>query len=149
MLIIRVKATDKFRVGDIINLELANDNLCELASPDGEALCNKVLDIPKYEHFMSPSDINGMENTTIGIEIYPNPASSYVKINYSLINNELVNISLYNSLGEIANNIVSKPEYKGNHTIETNISDLQPGLYYLRMGLINNSVIIRKLVITK
>jgi mRNA-degrading endonuclease HigB of HigAB toxin-antitoxin module len=145
---IKVKTTDNFKAGDVIRFDVAQDLTCELADPQGEVIEHSILSIPRIEA-ISNSTVQSLDNESVSLDVYPNPASTFVKVNFSINNDELVNISLYNSLGEIVTNIDNTIVAKGNHTSTIDVSNFETGVYYVKMILSNNSVIIKKVVISR
>jgi hypothetical protein len=147
LLIIKVKTKNNFKPGNIIRLELENSTICELTNPVGIPYEYSVIDVPSIEY--NTSNIERINDNSFNISIYPNPATNFVKIRYRIEENEYVNISLFNYLGEVVANIEDKFKTKGEYITESDMSNLQSGIYYLRIVLNNNSVIIRKVVFSK
>ncbi|MBN1116930.1 MAG: CotH kinase family protein [Bacteroidales bacterium] len=69
--------------------------------------------------------------------VYPNPATNWINIVVQGQNfrNEEVFVEVYNTLGEL----VKKADYDSNSTMMMNISELDPGLYLLRIIGINDN----------
>ncbi|MBU1099793.1 MAG: T9SS type A sorting domain-containing protein [Bacteroidetes bacterium] len=81
----------------------------------------------------SVTDIDYEEDLALNYRLeqnYPNPFNPSTVINYSLKNEDFVVISVYNSLGEIVNIIVSESKRAGNYSIDFNASHLPSGVYY-------------------
>ena len=148
MFIITVKTNNNFNSGDVINLEVANDPSSELADPNAIPIDNSVLSIPRIE-FLTTTGIQDMEESTDYFEVYPNPADKFVDLSYYINNDESVNISLYNSIGEIVMNFDNGFKSKGKYSKHLNISDLPAGMYSFRMILNNNRIINKKIVISR
>ena len=76
-------------------------------------------------------------NEVIGISekelLYPNPASEFVYLNFNSATEELVNIQIVNSIGQLVKqhpaNIV-----KGHNQIKIQVDDIKPGMYLLRIN---------------
>ena len=81
--------------------------------------------------------------------IYPNPSDGKLNINYTLSKDCNVNIGIYNILGEKIKEIENNSKAKGNYNLEYNLSSLPSGVYSCRMKSGDNSVIIKRLVISK
>jgi hypothetical protein len=61
---------------------------------------------------------------------YPNPFNPATLINYSLPKESLVNISIYNCIGELVKNFDNKIESAGNHNHSFDGSRLSSGVYF-------------------
>ena len=83
----------------------------------------------------------------IQINIFPNPTSTSCNLNYTLQSDELVTVSVYNTLGELVY-IETKNVNAGNVTHELNISELHSGNYSVQISINNNSIT-KKLTIIK
>ncbi len=74
-------------------------------------------------------------NITVANEIFklsPNPASSILKIEFSSLG-EHMEVAIYNELGSKLNIIANKKFNMGIQAINVDISDLTPGVYYIRI----------------
>ncbi|MBN1639170.1 MAG: T9SS type A sorting domain-containing protein, partial [Ignavibacteriales bacterium] len=64
---------------------------------------------------------------------YPNPFNPTTKIEYSIANAGLVELKIYNILGEEITTLVNEIQNPGKHTIEFNGIDLSSGVYFYRI----------------
>ncbi len=64
---------------------------------------------------------------------YPNPFNPSTSISFSIPENQFVNLTVYNSLGEKVSVLVNKVLTAGQHTINFNASGLSSGIYMVRM----------------
>lgn len=64
---------------------------------------------------------------------YPNPFNPSTTIEFSIAEQGLVNLSVYNLLGEKVATIVSEMMESGNHKIEFNAYNLASGIYLVKM----------------
>jgi hypothetical protein len=77
-------------------------------------------------------DLNVAENINNGVVLsqnMPNPASSNTVVNYSLTNNERVNLIVRDITGRIVMNINEGVQAAGNHSININVDQLGAGIY--------------------
>ena len=107
----------------------------------------------KYIHlpYKQPSSVELPDNNwgdKLYCNIYPNPFSSELKIEFSLKTTSFVNISIYDSFGREAARFINEQKFPGNYTVEINCNNLSSGIYYCRF-LINNYVYSQKLVLIK
>lgn len=71
---------------------------------------------------------------------YPNPFNSSTTINFSLSNDALVELNVFNIKGELVKNLISKKVQKGNSSIIFKAENFNSGLYFYQM-LIEGNVI--------
>ncbi|MFO7524520.1 MAG: T9SS type A sorting domain-containing protein, partial [Ignavibacteriaceae bacterium] len=67
---------------------------------------------------------------------YPNPFNPTTKINFSIPESGLVQLKVYNLLGEVITILVNEEKQAGKHEVQFNASNLSSGiyLYTLRAG---------------
>ena len=64
---------------------------------------------------------------------YPNPFNPSTTINFSIPVNEVVNLTVFNALGEQVTVLMNKELTAGHYTVNFNASGLASGIYILRM----------------
>lgn len=77
-------------------------------------------------------------NTTRLFQNYPNPFNNSTVIKYQVLERSLLNVSIFNSLGQKVNKLVNSMNDKGIYEIywngeDTNGKQLATGIYYLRL----------------
>ena len=84
-------------------------------------------------------------NISLG-KAYPNPASSQVSFDYSNNDGSVINVVVYNLLGqEVKSQLVS-----GSHgRINIAVDDLQPGVYFCNLLIDNNAVKTEKFIVKR
>lgn len=82
-------------------------------------------------------------------EIYPNPASNH--INYTFIQNEEgeVYAEIYNILGRKVKVTINEFFRKGTFTIKLNVTDLQPGHYFVALYSSNKKPLVKHFIIAR
>ena len=78
---------------------------------------------------------------------HPNPFNPSTQISYTLANAGLVNISVYNALGQKVAELVNKGMNAGTHNIEFNANNFASGLYFYRIETANYSKTMKMLLI--
>ena len=99
-----------------------------------------------YKYRLRMIDLDGSYNYSDEIEVnikqpnnfnlqqnYPNPFNPATKIRYSIQNESLVNLTIYNSLGELIETLVNNQQSAGNYEVIWNASNLASGIYFYRM----------------
>lgn len=66
-------------------------------------------------------------------EVYPNPSSDLVNIRFTTTTHDRVNIRVFNPLGQEVNRIIDHDLPAGEHEQVLIVSDLSPGVYFIRM----------------
>jgi hypothetical protein len=77
------------------------------------------------------------------LQVYPNPADDYVMIDLAGLNNGTIEISIYNTLGQLVKNMRAL----SGHATQIMISDLDKGLYYVVAKRDNSVVLTSRLVV--
>ncbi|MEZ5198264.1 MAG: T9SS type A sorting domain-containing protein [Bacteroidales bacterium] len=75
---------------------------------------------------------------------YPNPANTYVSINYDFKGNRNAKIAIYNLLGTAVKEIELTESFG---TLKVNTSDLIEGIYFYSLLINNESISTHKLII--
>lgn len=65
---------------------------------------------------------------------FPNPFNPSTTINFSIPENALVSLKIYNPLGEEVGTLISQEIPKGNHKVEFNASNLNSGMYFYTLS---------------
>ncbi len=86
----------------------------------------------KFEY----SDVVTVSGILAKTELYqnhPNPFNPSTQINFVLANAGLVNISVYNALGQKVTELVNTNMNAGNHNVEFNANNFASGFYFYRL----------------
>ena len=102
---------------------------------DREAMkANMLTAASKYETITDvKKDETGIPLVYALNQNYPNPFNPSTKISFSLTDTEYVSLSVYNSLGQKVEDLVSKELNSGNYIIDFNGSKLSSGIYFYRL----------------
>lgn len=73
-----------------------------------------------------PLSLSPISNNIIPINVYPNPATSYIIFKLGLVTNEIIELTLYNVKGQVVKSI----DVKQKQIIKMDISFLKSGVYY-------------------
>jgi pimeloyl-ACP methyl ester carboxylesterase len=109
----------------------------KLIDNDGSFAYSKIIE----------ADINIPTNFELS-QNYPNPFNPTTVIKYSIPADGLVNISLYNMLGERVKEIVNGFHKSGYYTINFNASSLASGVYFYRLNS-GGKEIVKKMMVLK
>ncbi len=69
----------------------------------------------------------------IEISNYPNPFNPTTQISYQIPKDGLVNLVVYNTLGQKVETLVSKQQTSGKYSVQFNASDLPSGVYFYKL----------------
>jgi plastocyanin len=79
---------------------------------------------------------------------YPNPFNPTTTIKYSIQENSLVVLKVYNVLGEEVKTLVNEVKSRGNYSVSFNASDLTSGIYYYQIRA-GNYISVKKMTVLK
>ncbi|MCW9065294.1 MAG: T9SS type A sorting domain-containing protein, partial [Ignavibacteriaceae bacterium] len=101
----------------------------------------KFYDLKEEVDISAPNSYDLSQN-------YPNPFNPATKIKYSVPVEGLVNIAVFNILGEKVADLVNSVQKAGNYELTFNATNLASGMYIYRMES-GNYVSIKKMMILK
>ena len=94
-----------------------------------------------------PTSVNNVQQTNLRLEVYPNPASSSVNINYSVSHAETVRIEVSDMTGKKVKEINASARNSNNQE-KIDVSDLHSGIYTVRLMTEDGGETVSKLVLT-
>ncbi len=77
--------------------------------------------------------INEEDENAIPVSLYPSPATSSVKVDYSLNDAAEIQISILDVLGKIVLYVKLEKQTVGSHSHEINLNGLSAGTYFIRL----------------
>jgi hypothetical protein len=112
-----------------------------LGDTKDEMKTNMEAAVAKYNTtFTSVKPIEGIPMGFVLTQNYPNPFNPTTKINFSLIKNEFVNLSVYNVLGQKVAELINSDMNVGNYSVDFNAGKLASGVYIYRLATPTQSV---------
>ena len=78
----------------------------------------------------------------------PNPAQDYSMIKFTMLQESLVSISVFNSIGQKVADLEKANLYSGSHQYELNTCAFNNGIYFIEIAVNGNSMS-KKLFINK
>ena len=79
---------------------------------------------------------------------YPNPFNPSTMINFTIVEKNNVNLSIYNQSGQLVKNLVNEEKESGNYSVNFQAVGLSAGVYYYTLKT-NNSIISKKMILNK
>ena len=79
---------------------------------------------------------------------YPNPFNPSTLLNYQIPENNYVNLTVYNSLGQTVAKLVNEYQSKGKYSVEFDASNLSSGIYFYKIKAGEFSDV-KKMLLTK
>ena len=73
---------------------------------------------------------NQFETDDFGLNVYPNPASNSITINFTGFSGH-VKITIFNSIGAVVKKVTNKTYDSNNHSLQVDISNLARGNYFV------------------
>ncbi len=95
---------------------------------------NMTAVVDKYEDLITNIPVEEHLPQTITLEQnYPNPFNPSTKIKFSLPENEFVEISIFNSIGQLVEKLLSREIAAGNYEIQFTAGNISSGVYFYRL----------------
>ena len=104
------------------------------------------LTAASYSYRLKQVDFDGSfaYSSTINVEVtnpvqfelsqnYPNPFNPSTTINFTIPQSSIVNLKVFNALGEEVKSLVNKQLESGTHSITFDATDLNSGIYFYRI----------------
>ena len=82
---------------------------------------------------------NSGKEFKVTLDCVPNPFSNFFTINYDLSDDEVINITLSNSFGQIVKTLMSEKVEGGSHQLHVSTEDLTSGMYFITLRTQNGS----------
>jgi len=139
LLTLKLKSTNAFTMGQMMEFALKSDPLNELANGNSEVIQNAKLLVALVGNGVTGIH-NPTENSGLSLSNYPNPFKGYTTIDYQLPENGKVTIQVYNSLGQLVSSLVDANQNAGNYSIRMDGNNLMPGIYIAKLRLTNLKV---------
>lgn len=111
---------------------------------NGIAISSETVGITEIPGTVIPDKFALMQN-------YPNPFNPSTRIRFNVppsLDNQLVNISIYDITGKLISQIVNQNFNAGSYEVEWNASNVSSGIYYYKMSGYNFSDV-KKMVVMK
>lgn len=82
----------------------------------------------------------------LSVSVFPNPATSVLNFNYTVVNENNNEVILYNTLGKEVKSI----KLTGNEgNVKIDVTDLTPGIYFCALLNNNKAIITRKILVNR
>jgi hypothetical protein len=94
---------------------------------------NKMILNGKSVQVTSVTGISQTEAVN-NLSFYPNPVQNQLNVNFGLIDNEPVSVSVVNTLGQTVLTEATQNLAPGNHELKVNTSTLSSGVYFIQVG---------------
>jgi hypothetical protein len=138
LLVIHARTSATFGNGSVIRLELAADQLNELADGNIQVITDAVIGVNTFE-FSTNGIVNPAAGSSMTLESAPNPFANYTMLTYTLPADGQVTLAINDMLGRTVATLVKEQELSGKHSVKLDGMPLQPGVYFATVTLTNNS----------
>jgi hypothetical protein len=128
--------------GEVLTLVFEGNTEISLSTAEVRNVLNHTMavDISGTDGLV-PSEFALLQN-------YPNPFNPTTTINYELPRQAMVEISVFNALGERVAKLVNEIKDAGRHTVEFNASGYSSGIYFYQIKA-NDYVSVKKMILMK
>ena len=127
------------------------NNFVDLANYVGQSdVMIAFKGVSDYGNNLYLDDIQILDGTTISVEenellnninLYPNPSNGISALEINLTENALVNVSVYNNLGELVVANISNQLSVGTSNINLNLSELNNGVYFAHVTIAGETAV--------
>ena len=73
------------------------------------------------------------------IKVFPNPATTYIDVYFSLLNSDDINISIYGITGQLMASENKSSVDKGVVQLNYDVSSFTPGVYFIQVNANNQT----------
>jgi hypothetical protein len=122
---------------DLMNIPLLKTYTIPQAGTTNDLNWQRELEEPQYVlmGYFNADDETSVNDTELNIDfeisnIYPNPANGKVAVNFNLPSNGLVDIAIYDVLGNKVSNVFNGFLNYGNRSVNFDVANLSSGIYY-------------------
>lgn len=129
LLVLKLKTTNDFILGNSIRFTLAGDPLNELADAKYDVIAHAVLSIDVVNAVAVGISDPGTEEVMLSLSAFPNPFSQSTTIAYTLPFDGEVTIMINSMVGTSVIKLVSEPQTQGNHTVKFNTEGMESGVF--------------------
>ncbi len=124
-----------------VNTILTGDSFADITVPSNHKNFDySITDIEKTDLIPHPFELS---------QNYPNPFNPSTKINFTLPEKGIVELTIYNIIGEKVIDVVKGTLNKGVHTVDFNGSNLASGTYIYRLNVEGKYVATKKMILLK
>jgi hypothetical protein len=92
----------------------------------------------------SPLGIDEVNNSITSFNVYPNPASSSINLDFNLTESKKAGYKIYNTLGEEMITTDTKEAFAGLNNYKIDTGNLPEGIYFVKLILENGNIQTRR-----
>ena len=81
------------------------------------------------------------------LRVYPNPAIATANITYQLANRQMINVSVYDVVGNRITTLVSQIQEQGDYHLSISTNELKAGIYFVRLTSDSKATSIQKFIL--
>jgi hypothetical protein len=93
--------------------------------------------------------INEASDLIIASDLFPNPASNKITLDFTLTESKNANVAIYNLLGQNMNLNTDLSAVQGKNSVEITIDLLPEGIYFAQIALEGNVSLNKRFVVSK
>jgi hypothetical protein len=142
------QATNSFAVTGVDTAKISTYKVVALG--DGDILFSDSYASQASPAFVIggvPTGIINQKYNNTGYKIYPNPASGNVNLEYTVAKDSKVGIVISNMNSQVVKSyLTNEPHGAGTYSKSLDVSDLRPGIYFVRINMGTTSKIIKLVV---
>ncbi len=119
----------------ILTIDVLINNFIPVSVPDGEAVPGEYRLVVRENGNLScqPSSVTETTNADFSLNVYPNPATDRLNVNFTAVRNGATQLSLVDAYGRIVKTHLLETQ-AGNNNVILDTADLPAGFYTLLLN---------------
>ncbi len=100
-------------------------------------------------YLSSALSVNNIDNSNSILSVYPNPATSFINVQFNLNERKKTSVKIYNTLGAEMSTSTIEDVFAGINNYKIDVANLPEGIYFVQLILDNGSVQTQRFSVTR
>jgi hypothetical protein len=122
---------DGLLIGEEINFKIWNKNLVQDFKIENWSVGSNHYEVNAI--MVASGATYASSNTTTLFDAVPNPSFEITNVSFSINESAIVNVSIYNVIGELVHVLTNTSYLAGTHNLEFSVSHIEAGSYFYTM----------------
>jgi hypothetical protein len=123
---------DGLLIGEEINFKIWNKNLVQDFKIENWSVGSNHYEVNAI--MVASGTTYASSNTTTLFDAVPNPSFEITNVSFSISESAIVNVSIYNVIGELVHVLTNTSYLAGTHNLEFSVSHIEAGSYFYTMS---------------
>jgi hypothetical protein len=93
----------------------------------------EIINVAKEKLMAGPTSVNDLSEAVKDARIFPNPTKDQLNFSFTLAQNTSASMLIYDGMGRLVSSLGVQDFSAGQHQLDYDVSNLSPGIYYLKM----------------